>query len=184
MTTTCTCHGLTDPRIANASNAPHHPKCAITLAGGKGPDTDEGALDELHETLLEKFDARLNKYFSREVVTSEGKVATPAAGGPYTYFDKSKRYHAANGRFASLATVTAWTACQAMIGLLTAPTASPIPHGLYEAHVATKDDAPIRTTPTPSEQRHTDSVERMWGPRVWDSEDEGQAQYDYTMATL
>lgn len=159
QTTTCTCHGLTDPRIANASNAPHHPRCA-TVA------TDEG---------------------------EHAEASTPAAYGPYIYSDKSKRYHAANGQFASLATVTAWVARQYLrYGVhplrkspaFAAPVAPLTPHGLYEAHVATSDDAPVRTTPTPAEQRHAANV-RLWNcPRTWDSEEEGQAQRDYTTATL
>ncbi len=79
--------------------------------------------------------------------------------GPFTLTKHG--YRAANGQFARLAIVQAWTARQTIKGLATLPQAS-ITHGLHEAHVATADDAPIRRAPTPAERQHTDSVERMW----------------------
>lgn len=101
--------------------------------------------------------------------------------GPFTLTKHG--YRAANGQFTRLAIVQAWTARQTIKGLVALPQ-SLVAHGLYEAHVAMKDDAPIRHTPTPAERWHTDNVERMWGPRVWESEEDGQAQHDYTTATL
>ena len=93
-------------------------------------------------------------------------------------------YRAANGQFARLAIVQAWTARQTIKGLATLPQA-PITHGLREAYVAMKDDAPIRTTPTLTERRHTNRVKLWTRPMpVWDSEEDGQAQHDYTLATL
>lgn len=103
------------------------------------------------------------------------------AHGPFTLTQHG--YRASNGQFARLAVVQAWIARQTIKGLATLPQA-PIAHGLYEAHVAMKNDTPVRRNPTPAERRHTDSVERMWGPRVWDSEEDGQAQHDYMTVTL
>lgn len=102
------------------------------------------------------------------------------AYGPFSYSAKSDgwfRYRASNGQFAALAFVQVWTARQTIKGLARVAHMAAAPHGLREAHVATKDDAPIRTTATPGEQRHTDEV------RLWRSGEDGQAQNDYT-ATL
>ncbi len=97
-------------------------------------------------------------------------------------------YRASNGQFARLAIVQAWTARQTIKGLATLPQA-PVAHGLHEAHVATADDAPIRTTPAPAEQRHTERVALWWhspklGMSTWQSEEDGQAQHDYTTITM
>ncbi len=144
---TCTCHGLTDQRIADrVPTEQHHPTCARRH-------------DELARQLLTKLDA-----CGPFILTKHG-------------------YRAANGQFARLAIVQAWTVRQTIRGLAALPQA-PVAHGLREAHVAMKDDAPVRRTPTPAERRHTDSVERMRGPRVWKSEEDGQAQHDYTQATM
>ena len=75
--------------------------------------------------------------------------------GPFTLTKHG--YRAVNGQFVCLAIVQAWTARQTIKGLATLPQA-PVAHGLHEAHVATADDAPIRTTPTPAEHCHTERV--------------------------
>ena len=144
---TCTCHGLTDQRIADGvPTEQHHPRCARRH-------------DELACQLLDELDTC----------------------GPFTLTKHG--YHAANGQFARLAIVQAWTARQTIKGLATLPQA-PVAHGLREAHVAMKDDAPIRTSPTPAEQRYTKRVKLWTRPMpIWDSEEDGQAQHDYTTAT-
>ena len=81
------------------------------------------------------------------------------AYGPFT--STKHGYRAANGQFARFAIVQAWTARQTIKGLATLPQA-PVAHGLYEAHVATKDDTPVRHTSTPAERQHTDSTAK-WG---------------------
>ncbi len=106
--------------------------------------------------------------------------------GPFTLTKHG--YRAVNGQFVCLAIVQAWTARQTIKGLATLPQA-PVAHGLHEAHVVTKDDTPTRTTPTAAEQRHTKRLD-LWNRPLdvaratWDSEADGQAQHDYTQATM
>jgi hypothetical protein len=105
------------------------------------------------------------------------------ACGPFT--TAAHGYRASNGQFARRRIVQAWTVRQTIKSLATLPQA-PIAHGLYEAHVAMKGDAPIRTTATSAEQRHTNRVELWNRPIVftsWDSEEGGQAQNDYLTIT-
>lgn len=90
------------------------------------------------------------------------------AYGPFSYLVKSRRYHAKNGQFAALALVQAWTV-QRTIKTLTAIPQAAVLHGLYEAHVAMKDDATVRTASTPNEQHRAIEV------ALWRSEEEGQA---------
>lgn len=103
------------------------------------------------------------------------------AYGPFT-LTKSDRYRASNGQFAPLTLVQAWTVRQTIKRLASLPQQAN-PHALCEAHVAMKDDAPIRTMPTPGEQRHTARV-LLWHGPTWYSEEDGQAQHDYIQTIL